>query len=1071
MSASYRSALPSLRQNCDANVQIAFQEERWAQVITYAKQQFKRTHDPYYEAIETAVRSQLDTPADQHAAIFAVEKILADGKPIKDYWIIELYDWACIDVDKDYAKTIGTLRATFVKEAWKPDVDKANAAIRQFYACVLNNDWENAQKIAALVDQKFPKDPRHQFYNILAYYMLSLPPKDPKGTMFRTLAMRMIDKARDLRDNSPISGGYPPRAIASEEELLLWLRIQTTCAKDDTEVVALLKKPDFSALKRLSEGSVSVFKEIMSLLERHEAWNELFNVAQELFDKGLAYLVEASNAQSSKPVPIQDVVAGDDEIHKRMQNILTFTETRAEELGKPRREAESRAFQSVVMDWALWKQFITAASHLENDRKALKQLRGFVTKVSKVTKIRPIYRKQMEIANLSILFMRYQVSTSETGVTLNGHDAAANTRVEHLAAYTVSNYKMVSCFDDLKTFLEQLSISEIKSLLNCIGIEGGKTDNDTFKNTMLLTLRLRFRYLFTTSPRSLAVVPGHDKPKCNFCDSTVDTGACEKCLVSIAKSCAFMYNQGFQDKALREHIDNLQDVDPFAYLAIIGATCLLKLAGLTSYNSAIGVSVVSDVDTKLVLQAISWLNSHYSRVPQKDPAITVFLTKLYLLIGCAPQAQLLWDTLGVKNVTLDSLGPLFSDRLSSIAPGLWRLNSRTPMNQYHQYFQSAIRKTIPSNIRTALELANYPSVLGLLDTQERLGHSCTMIMANVEDRRGLRAIGSKAAFETNDDPLLRLVKDDKQLLNVTDVVALPNHECAPGTLADVTSIGPGLSDVRAKLSLYAERFISLLSYKDAKEYKPTKPIQVAELDRSYVAETAEQIAKKLEAPLMECLDGAQYLTSAELSYFTAINSLLRIVILSTRAPWTKNASRPPQTTDAVNHIASLLQAETEGLQERRGDLPESMSAVQQFVSLHALGMLRETVQAVKITANYLERSAVPLKNDAPKWLGEDVRALNSTAAGASGFVKKQIKLLNDEANASGWLDRISEFAFGELASGAQPVGEAPSDAESGELSAMVFIASGQKAGLEHTMGEIKDSWQEVAKGWSTVKLD
>jgi hypothetical protein len=216
------------------------------------------------------------------------------------------------------------------------------------------------------------------------------------------------------------------------------------------------------------------------------------------------------------------------------------------------------------------------------------------------------------------------------------------------------------------------------------------------------------------------------------------------------------------------------------------------------------------VDLKLVLQAIAWLNSHYSRVPQKNAAIPVYLTKLYMLIGCVPQAKLLWDTLGVKNVTLDSLGPLFSDRLSSIAPGMWRAGSGTPLNEYHRYYRDAIGRTIPNNIRTALELANYPSVLGLLATRDRLSNSCTMVMANVEDRRGLRAIGSKPAFETKDDFLLResapdtnllnsltsspgLIKDDKELLNVTDDAALPDHECAPATLAQVVGLGPALS--------------------------------------------------------------------------------------------------------------------------------------------------------------------------------------------------------------------------------------------------------------------------------------
>lgn len=79
-----------------------------------------------------------------------VEKILAEGKTVKDHWILELYDWACSSFNKDYSKTIGALRANYVKEVWKPDIDKAAPATRSFYACAINNDWENAQKVSHL---------------------------------------------------------------------------------------------------------------------------------------------------------------------------------------------------------------------------------------------------------------------------------------------------------------------------------------------------------------------------------------------------------------------------------------------------------------------------------------------------------------------------------------------------------------------------------------------------------------------------------------------------------------------------------------------------------------------------------------------------------------------------------------------------------------------------------------------------------------------------------------------------------------------------------------------------------
>jgi N-terminal acetyltransferase B complex non-catalytic subunit len=271
---------------------------------------------------------------------------------------------------------------------------------------------------------------------------------------------------------------------------------------------------------------------------------------------------------------------------------------------------------------------------------------------------------------------------------------------------------------------------------------------------MLLTLRLRFRYTFNTSPRSLTGVAGTRELECNFCSSVLKNGSCNACLESIAKSAVWVYSQGIKNDQLRSDVAN-EDVDPFSDMAIIGATCLLRLAGLNSTWESSRSSFLQGANLKLVLQAIAWLNAQYSNMPVKTQSIPVLLTKLYILIGCISHAQLIWDTLGVKNVTLDSLGPLFSDRLSSIAPGMWAQGRKTPMRSYTRHFGDSITRSIPNSTRSALELGNYTSVLGMLKFQDQLKRSCTMVMAVVEDRRGTRAVGGKVALEVKDDPLLR----------------------------------------------------------------------------------------------------------------------------------------------------------------------------------------------------------------------------------------------------------------------------------------------------------------------------
>lgn len=244
--------------------------------------------------------------------------------------------------------------------------------------------------------------------------------------------------------------------------------------------------------------------------------------------------------------------------------------------------------------------------------------------------------------------------------------------------------------------------------------------------------------------------------ECNFCSSVLKDDSCKECLESIAKSAVWIYNTGVKNEQLRNYVQN-EDVDPFSDMTIIGATCLLRLAGLNTTWESSTSSSLQGANLKLVLQAIAWLNTQYRNMPVKTQSIPVLLTKLYILIGCVSHAKMIWDTLGVKNVTLDSLGPLFSDRLSSIAPGMWAQGGKTPMREYTRYYMDSITRSIPNSTHSAFELGNYTSVLGMLKFQSQLRRSCTMVMSSVEDRRGTRAVGGKVDLDIKDDPLLRML--------------------------------------------------------------------------------------------------------------------------------------------------------------------------------------------------------------------------------------------------------------------------------------------------------------------------
>lgn len=103
--------------------------------------------------------------------------------------------------------------------------------------------------------------------------------------------------------------------------------------------------------------------------------------------------------------------------------------------------------------------------------RALEQLREYISKLSKTTKTPRIIQKQMDMAELLVLFGRHRQNAQAPGLET---EEIRNACVDRLVAYVISNYGLVSCFDDLKPYLEQLSFREVECLLELLGKEGQK---------------------------------------------------------------------------------------------------------------------------------------------------------------------------------------------------------------------------------------------------------------------------------------------------------------------------------------------------------------------------------------------------------------------------------------------------------------------------------------------------------------------------------------------------------------------------------------------------------------------
>lgn len=287
---------------------------------------------------------------------------------------------------------------------------------------------------------------------------------------------------------------------------------------------------------------------------------------------------------------------------------------------------------------------------------------------------------------------------------------------------------------------------------------------------MLLTLRLRLRYFFTTSSKCYTSSSIYRGASCGICDSDSVPERCETCLKDISKACIWTWKTGFKHEALQKQIES-EGVSPNTDLTIIGSVCLLKLAGVDGLWGRNANSPLLWADRKRVMQALLWMDAQHHLQPFKRQDLSVLLVKLYILIGAASHAKTLWDCLEVKNVTLNCLGPLFTDRLGTMAPGLWASSGRngTPTSLYLHYYRSAIDRNIPNSLRLSFDNGSYASVLGNLITKTKHKQSCTLVMALVDHCRGTRSLNGEVSHETWQDKLSRMYPFIREIHPLTTI--------------------------------------------------------------------------------------------------------------------------------------------------------------------------------------------------------------------------------------------------------------------------------------------------------------
>ncbi|KAI2776212.1 N-acetyltransferase B complex non catalytic subunit-domain-containing protein [Daldinia loculata] len=1049
----------------------AFAEEQWTTTANLARQRYRTTKDPYYLAVEIAAKSQSDNVADRSAGKIEVERMIKENVTVSDVDTLDLYEFACSRINIKYSETVGVLRARLVKALPKDQ----KSCTRCFDACVWNSDWKNAQQIAASLNKNFANDRKFLFRYILATNQYSLSDECPEGSkkIFASLAKAQADKAFDLRT---MTSGNDGRVIYNESEAWVWLNIRIShCSPKEN--LELFRKPEYSPLAFLKAGQQEPYWIALSYLQTYCAWDDIFQIGKEVLEEATRIAqAEASAIEDDENVISLRKLA---ETEAKQDSSVKKDLVRAIEKARPRRSLKDQSYISASCEYGLFTAIFQAAKRQPDRKRALKQVRQLVDKMikalSRAESMKPIFQRTHSILSLSILIARESPADPES----DGY----TTRVICLTNHVAQHYNESRCLAEALSFIPELSKPEVAAFITSLRTTSIKCD-DTLQRFMLTSLSLRIRYAVATGS-----ILG-----CVFCNERIERGTCASCLKSIAINALDAYKAGMEDDEFRQKILSSQSENPFSDIAVIGAVCLLRLSGLATESPPMGTNSLYRANIQLFLQAVIWLESCLTTSPSVSSTHRILLVKLYLLMGCVSRAKVLWDRFDVKNALLDSLGLLFVDRISSIAPGLFITGSSrdNPVEPFLVHFTRGLMTTTPRRIMDSLEMGTYSSIQEMIRHAEKQTASCTLVIAVVEERRGLRMKAGKIEAPIEDQPLVRKLMPDHMIRDITDygIFAVPDSETSQPIPA-LVNYGPLPTGGRAHAGLIAERFLDFVCYVQPKEYKPSKVGQVAQIDWKYAFATSSHLEKEMRAllaigdkglpedekvklgKLRESVMGS--FTTPEYWYYGVIWRLANVMknilghgFLSASTNETRDLNR-----FFIKGVLDSLEGQTKDFLEVPENIHSKIYAFHGFAALHAMGMLRESILAVKYTTNYLTSISEKLKNTDKSrasaelaWLAPELKKMTAAAIESENTIKARIKLLKDYlGNVDGWRDRLCDWVFGDYTA------VYDEDPQFKKEVASKIRAAIPKANGELWADKVGESWRELMKGWAAVRFD
>ncbi|KAJ3496819.1 hypothetical protein NLG97_g2373 [Lecanicillium saksenae] len=637
-------------------------------------------------------------------------------------------------------------------------------------------------------------------------------------------------------------------------------------------------------------------------------------------------------------------------------------------------------------DWQVWRLFIIAASHIQdNDTESTPTVQNLLLKLSKAADSKPIYKRNIMLARVSVSF---QLLESEGSDAVDS--SPASLRLRELVKYINNQAASPSCFEDVKLFAEQLDASGIDYLAHYHFPPPDQGDNLTELREQILALK--FRYFAVTCPQTYETVSADSEKQ----------SARDAALRDIYKT----------SMALHKHIGSIASYssqvtkDVQAEAALVAAFCLVGLA------NQVPSSLPTTESAQYLAQALVLLQQQRQSSP-KHSQICLLLAQIHLRLSSFQQGLAAWDTLDVKNTIMDSLAPLFYDRLSTVAPGMispltndgWRL-----MSSIRTHYQTSLKMRMPRRLIDAFQEGSYCSVLTVPAYIEKLRVSCTRAMGLVESVRSERLLGLSET-ELLSDSRFTEVRDGTTFNDIIDYGSFPSwdHSANP-SIYERLRLGPAPSNRRAHLSLLAEAFQQTLAYTPPTFYKV--PVAGSVTDQNYVVEMLGQITNSFSKFLP---GAASVFTQSELQYFEAISLLSSLVVLCT--------DRAAGLSELLGQFTSAITAALESQRDYLDSLAEGSeigNTTSLLQSLHRIVLLRDTAVAVRSASQWIfgfnekqkerDRSG---QSNLPKEVIIQTKALGVTADEILKQCKTWVMRLTQDTKSGGVIEReIKKFIYG-----------------------------------------------------------